>query len=768
MPRDLATFTGRTRELERLTAMAEHDGGTTKVVAVDGMPGVGKTVLVVRLAHRLAARYPDGQIFLDLYGHDTENEPLAPAAALDQLLRLLGIPADRIPADLDGRAGLWRTELARRRVLLVLDNALGHDQIRRLLPGSPGCLVLITSRRRLSGLDAARAFSLDVLGPDEAALLLTRVAELSPDADPAAVATVARLCGHLPLALQLVGNRLRHRSSWTVADLTARLGADGRRLAELRAEERAVVTAFRLSYDGLDAVTRRAFRLLGLHPGAEVTAPDTAALLNTDRAQAEYLLDALHDHHLISEPKPGRYRFHDLIHEYARQLADRDPAPAREAALDRLLDHYLTTAEQADAALFPRSAAPSAFETADQARQWLDAELHNLLRAARHAADRGRHRHAALLARALRQYLEQQGPWSEAAVLHERAVQAWRTLGDDRQAALAMADLSRILLRAGHHEDSLHHATRGLRIGRALGDLELVATLLDQMGLLHWHRSEIDVAIGYYEQSLSTWQAIGNEVGEAEVRNHRSIALWHLGRYAEAADEMHAALALYEQAGDPQGRQMTLNNLGDVELHLGRYESALDYYERAAAVKEMGRQHMPAWLMNVGTVYRKTGRLDEALECYRRALSICRGIGDRRGEATSLNHIGAWYGQAERDGEALIHFQKALSISREIAEKYQEICALRNIAAVYDRTGRYGIALQRYEESLALARAIGDTYQEACALDGMAKVLARTHGFAHALPHWRRSYRLYEALGVPEAAEVRTRLSEPDGAFGSE
>ncbi|TDB92858.1 tetratricopeptide repeat protein [Actinomadura sp. 7K534] len=771
LPGDLHTFTGREAELDRLAEMAGEGGGTAvTVLAVDGMPGVGKTTLAIRLAHRLAPRYPDGQMFLDLFAHDREREPLDPAAALGRLLRASGVDGDRIPADLDGRAALWRTELAGRRVLLVLDNALGHDQVRPLLPGSPGCLVLITSRRRLVGLDAARTLSLDVLAPDDAALLLTRSAGLAPDADPESVRTVARLCGRLPLAVQLIGNRLRHRTSWTVADLADRLGGLRSRLTEFRAGNRRVSAAFELSYLGLDERQRLAFRLLGLHPGADLTARDAAALLDTAPADAESLLDDLHDHHLIAEPRRGRYRYHDLIREYARHLvADLDPAPVREAAVDRLLDHYLAAAAHADRLLFPYrsrpdATAPAFFGDAGAARAWIREELDNVLRVARHAADHGRPRHAALLAAALGEHLESQGHWPEAADLHERAVRAWRDLGDGEGTARALADLSRLLLRAGWHEEALNAANEGLTISAA--GPAVVAALHDLLGLIHWHRSEYDVAVGYYDRALELWRSAGDRAGEAEVLHHRAIISFHQGRYAEATKEMRIALARYEEVGHRRGRQMVLNNLGDIARKLGRYDLALRHYEEAGAVMEMSRQHLATWLNNIAAVRVKSGHADEGIENYRQALSIYRELGARRDEAACLNNIGLWYAEMNREGEALIHFQKSLQLSQEIPERFEMTAALRNIADVSRRAGRYQAALDHYEESLALARSIGDAYQEARALDGIAQVMVQIHGEAQAAPYRRQALDIYEELGVPEADEARLSPDDRDSAAG--
>ncbi|RKS79703.1 DNA-binding SARP family transcriptional activator [Actinomadura pelletieri DSM 43383] len=774
LPRDLHTFTGRETELARLTALAEDGGTAVTVLAIDGMPGVGKSTLAIHLAHALAPRYPDGQSFIDLCAYDPEREPLDPASALDRLLRAIGVVPERIPQDLDGRAALWRSELAGRRVLLILDNALGHDQVRPLLPGTPGCLVLVTSRRRLAGLDAARTLQLDVLDPVDAADLLIKSAELGPDADPAAVRTVVRLCGHLPLAVQLIGNRLRHRTSWTVSDLVERLGAGGRLLSEIRAENRRLHVAFELSYLDLDADGRRAFRLLGLHPGLELSALDAAILLDTEPAEAEALLDGLHDRHLIGETRPARYRFHDLIREYARRLvAEHDPPSIRDAALDRLLDHYLVAASHADRLLFPYRARPvptvseAFFKDEEQARSWMRTELDNVLRVARVAFEIGRPRHAALLAKALGEYLEKQGHWPEAVAIHEQAVQAWTTLDDTTGTTYALVDLSRLLLRAGELEEALEVANRGRNVVRDTAAPGAVATVLDQLGLIHWHRSDYDVALGYYEQALELRRSIGDRQGEAEVLSHLSIVIWHQGRYTEANDALQRALSLHEAVGNRAGQQMALNNLGLFELRLGHNASALRYFEKAGEVMEMGRQHRAVWLNNVATVRVKAGQTAEVIDLYREALTIYQEIGDRRCEAACLNNIGRWYAETGREREALIHFQNSLSVSREIAERFEATAALLNIAETYHGSGRHRLALEHYEEALDAARSIGDAYQEARALDGLGQVTAQIRGIVQATPYDRQALELYENLGVPEAEAVRARLAERDDAAES-
>jgi DNA-binding SARP family transcriptional activator len=350
LPRAVADFTGRSEAVARLLDLSHPGSGTLTVVAIDGMAGVGKTTLAVHVAHLLAKHYPDAQLYLDLHGH-SERDPVEPAAALEALLRQLGVPGGRVPTGLEDRAALWRSELAQLTsrsssgVLVVLDNAAATAQVTPLLPAGAGCLVLVTSRRRLTGLDSARPVSLDPLLPEDAVALLAEVAGERVRAEPDAAAEVVTRCGHLPLAIRLAGARLAHRPTWRVRDLADRLGDAHSLLTELAVEDRTVADAFALSYAPLPPDLQRAFRLLGVHPGDEFDAYALAALADTDLADAQRLLEALVDRHLVMEVRPGRYRFHDLVREYSRHLTGaHDREPDRAAAVARLLDLYLHTA----------------------------------------------------------------------------------------------------------------------------------------------------------------------------------------------------------------------------------------------------------------------------------------------------------------------------------------------------------------------------------------------------------------------------------------
>ncbi|GII66708.1 SARP family transcriptional regulator [Sphaerisporangium krabiense] len=767
LPRDTPTFTGRAAELGPMMVAQARDDVVT-VIAIDGMPGVGKTALAVHLAHQLAGDHPDGLLFLDLHAHDARRERMDPATALDRLLRDLGVSP--IPEGLEERTTAWRTQLAHRRMLIVLDDAAGHDQIRPLLPGVPGCLVLITSRKRLAGLDGVRSLSLDALPPEDAVTLFTRIVEPQRAGRAEDVATVVRLCGYLPLAIALVGNRYRHRPAWTVADLVELLERTDRLLGEIWAEDRRVSAAFELSFRDLDAYQRQAFRRLGLHPGVDLTPPSAAALLGSSRAEAEKILDALLDHHLIMEPRRGRYTFHSLLREYAVGLSDRAPEAETTATIRRALDHFLYTADAADRMLYPfRGRAPlgipsslgarPSIRSPAEAHAWLDAELENLLLVARYAADNGWWQHAATLAHVLSRHLYLWAHWAAATRLHTRAVTMWREMGDRPAMARALADLTAVRRRTGHYEEALRSAAEALEIQRAARDDRVVADLLDEHGLVHGFRSELDVAFGYHQQALELRQRDGDRHGEAGTLNYLAKIDFERGDYAKAAERLDTALALYHEVGDPRGEQMTLNNTAHLDERRGDYTAALRHYEEAESVDPMVSPPNRATLLNnVAEIYQRLDRHAEALEQYRRALTAYHDIGDRQSEARVLNNIGTCLAHIGKEREALINYQKALHIAVEISARGDEVQALRNIGVVHHRAKRYEIARSYYEKALEHAQAIGDIYQEARTLDDLGVTLARVGEHAKAEASFRQALDYYEQLNVPEADTLRRRL----------
>ncbi|MQY13491.1 Regulatory protein AfsR [Streptomyces sp. RB5] len=518
LPRDIASFTGREDELRWLVDAAAGVAGVVDIHAIDGMAGVGKTALAVHVAHRVADRFPDGQIFLPLHGHTPGQEPVDPEDALASLLLAVGVAAGQVPSGVEARTALWRDRLAGKRMLLILDDAVGSEQVLPLLPGVGAGLVLVTSRRHLSALEDATVVSLDTLPAGEAAALLIRLAgrrDLSPD-DPG-VAEIIRLCGYLPLAIGMVARQLRHHPAWTVAGRAAELAASVDRLALMALENLSVAAAFDLSYEDLDADQRRLFRRLGLHPGPELDVHAAAALDGTSPAAARRGLEALYDQNLLSEIAPGRYRMHDLIREYARALAGRDdPAADRERALAGLLDYYQHAASRAEALIArrTRSGPGEALVPADdeQALAWVRTERAGLLACLDHAAGTGLDARVVGLTAGVAELLRLDGPWAEAVVRHQAAIDAARRLGDRLGQANALCGLGAVRKLMGEYPAAARALEEALDLYRELGNRLGEANALQELGNLRQQTGEYVTAVQALDEALGIYHDLGRRI----------------------------------------------------------------------------------------------------------------------------------------------------------------------------------------------------------------------------------------------------------------
>lgn len=606
LPYDLPDFAGRAADLGRLRT----GGAAVVITAIDGMAGIGKTALAVHAAHRLGPDYPDGQLFCDLHAHTPGARPVEPEAALERLLRMLGVPLESVPDGLDERAARWRAELAGRRVLVVLDNASSAAQVRPLLPGAPGCLVLVTSRRRLGVVEGATVLSLDVLPPTEARELFGAVAGRDRvAAEPAATAEVIELCGHLPLALRIAATRLAHRPQWTVAALAGRLRAESGRLATLTLGDRGVASAFALSYAQLEPAAQRLFRLLGLHPGADFDSWSAAALAACAPAQAEELLEALVDAHLLRSATAGRYTFHDLLREYARRLAaDEGDRPAR-----RLHDFYLATATAATdlIAREARRFEPVLLEPPrhrpvlsdpDSALSWLTAE-HATLVAVTAATEDWQ------LACVLRAFFELRGHFADWRATHERALR--HAAGDPHAVALLRFNLGGLAMWTGLLAESIEHLRLAAGYG---GDRQLLATTLTSLGMVE-----------------------------------------HLaGRDTDAARDLRRALALDQS--NPRTTALGWNNLALAEGRLGRATAALAHHRQALELARRidSASALRGILLGLGETSLRLGR--PAAEPFRQALELARAGRSRMQEALALDGLAHATGDRTRWQEALAIF----------------------------------------------------------------------------------------------------------------
>ena len=767
---------GRGKELASLT---EQDGGVPGIAIIEGMPGVGKTALAVHAARLVSAQYPDGMIYLNLHSHDPGSPSLDPAEALYRLLQMLSVPAAQIPETIGERTALWRAHLSRRRAVVILDDAAGHDQIGPLLPVTSRCLILITTRRRLPEFGRVRSLTLDVLPDDEAIALFRRIIGEGRAADADQIAAAVQLCGRLPLAIQLTASQVTRSGAASLGDVIDELSQSPVRLGDTGVAAPEVTAAFDLSYGALEPDHQQFFRRLGISPCTSFSLPTAAALGGCTLAEAEKAIVALLDYHLLAQAPGGQFRFHDLIRGYAATRATRDDQGAgQRQAVSRLIDYYLHTADQADRVLHPLrcrppvpvtqlSAGSPPLGTQEDAAGWLESEWRNILRAARYAGQHEWKPKCADLIDLLTDFMEIRAYWDEAAAAHALALQASRDIADPARIARSALALSAVRQQTGQHEAAMPLAEEAAAIYRSLADRRGEASALDQMGQAYQRTARSREALAYFEEARILYRAAGDRRGVADTLSHSGIACWFLSRYPEANASMQEALSLYRDVGDRRGEAKVHNNLGPIHLSNGYHRDALDAYQKSLQIfREIGGPQYEANLHhNIGSVYRYKGSYSEALDACRQALTIYRDIGDLPGEAEVLNDIGAIYQSVACYDEALVHHERARLIAEDIGNLSQQLIALRLIADVGRGSGRYGEALEHYHAALSLSREIGDLYEEGKILEGIAEATLNTQRYDSARIALRQALDIFQRLGVPEAEAVRIRMETIEPAL---
>ena len=752
LPRDSASFTGREAELRDLIFNIKdvsRSGGVVGIHAISGMAGIGKTAFAVHAAHQLAAQFPDGQIFLPLHGHTPGQRPVDPADALASLLLAAGVAAQQIPPDFEARVQLWRDYLAGKRILVVLDDAVSHGQVQPLLPGTVGSLALVTSRRRLTGLENARTIGLDVLSAGEAAELLIRVAA-RPELDNqnAAVQKIIHLCGNLPLAVGMLGAQLHHHPAWTAEELAADLAAAHDRLTLMAVENLSVAAAFDLSYLDLTLDQQRLFRRLGVHPGVEVDAYAAAALNDSDLTTAKRHLEALYEQHLITEPVRGRYRLHDLIREYARILAAAERTPESDAAFGRLLNYYQQTARAADRYLARRTLengpdvasalrifAPD-FSSREDAIAWMDAERLNLQavadRAASHDALKGQ---AAAIASAMHGFLRSEGHWDQARILHGVALETARSTGDRLAEARALIDLGTIQQVTGNYSAATASLTQALDLHGDLDDRLGKANALSRLGVVQYLTGDYTAATASLAQALDLHRCLGNQLGEANALNDMGIVHYLIGDYPAATANLTGALDLYRSLGYLFGEAGALTDMGVVQRVTGDYRAAVGNHTHAIELyRSLGYQIGEAnALNNLGFVQYLTGDHAAATASLTRALELCRSLGYRIGEANALTDISILQRLTGNYPAAAATQAQALELCRSLGYQIGEANALNNLGFVQYLTGDHAAATASLTRALERCRSLGYRIGEAEALNTMGEVsLASNPGEARA------------------------------------
>ncbi|WP_234018196.1 MULTISPECIES: BTAD domain-containing putative transcriptional regulator [unclassified Streptomyces] len=783
------TLVGRRSELRALTSLiAEQStpgGSVVTVEAVSGMAGVGKTALAVATAHLLADRYPDGQLYIDLHGHSPAQTPLSARAALATLLRLLGAPAFSIPAELEGRTALWRTMLAERRVVIVLDDATGPEQVGPLLPSGSPSLTIIASRRHLTGIPQALSVPLDVLPEEDAITLFRGFAGEERTRDTAQTARIVQLCGYLPLAIELVAHRFRARTSWTMGILTERLARDPRRLAEIHSadQEQEMARAFALSYRTLTAQQRLAFRRLGLHPGPEFAAEAAAALLGQPLRITERLLEGLLACSLLREPVPDRYRYHDLLREYAYDLSlAEDSEQERREAVERLADFYATTAALADRVAYPRRMRPAAAASHPQtpatpfpgslaARAWLASERGNLLALEDHVRQNGNSESAAELACAIAGFLQSECHWQDAKRLLRHAVAHWDRTNDNVPALCrALIDLCAADASIGDYSEGAAAGQRALELASTLGDGPAEAEALRVLGTLNWHLGENRKALVLLQKSFAIKSLSGDIWDKARSRNNIAVTMLFLGERGRALRHFRSALDGFRAASDKTASAQTLNNIGELQMQAGDIASARRSFEESLSFLDVdGNRYDRATVRrNLAESLTESGEAAAALPMFSATLAEFRSLGDRKSEAETLIGIGEAYwrlGSVEESGRQLL---EALRIARDIGTAHHEVQALRRLGRADFAGGRLAVATDRLRAAVTVAAHTDDVEEEIASRTLLAEVLLAARHADDAHMTLRRAFELIQHRDHSDALRIARRLTEIEQIYDDE
>jgi DNA-binding SARP family transcriptional activator/tetratricopeptide (TPR) repeat protein len=808
LPHDAAGFAGRTDELTTLHALLPPEEGrgpanTVVISAIGGAAGIGKTALAVHWAHQVRDRFPDGQLYVNLHGFDHDRQPLTSTEALELLLRSLGLDASAIPPDGEAQARVYRTLLADRRVLVLLDNAASAEQVRPLLPGSPFCCVVVTSRNRLGDLvarDGAHALPLDLLLPDEARALLSQTLDADRlSAEPLAVDALIRLCGSLPLALRVAAARLAGDPGLRLADLVTEM-SEGNRLKALEPEDAGnspLRMAFSASYRVLTPAARRLFRLLGLFPGPEFTAEVAAALLDVPLPQARRLLSALAAAHLIEPATAGRYRFHDLLREYAQERAQvEETAANRDAALERVLIWYLNAARTAGGTWLlpelPQELAPGdqpGVPTAAVAAPWLEAERANLLALIHHSARHGPRPVAWHLANALFGYFWLHLPRATWQATAQTALDAATAEGDLFGQAAMHSSLGLLTSDRGRGRQAIDHHTRVCEISRELGWTAGEAAGLGGMAQAEWSMARLDSAREHVTTGLRLTREAGNRHLEALGLVVLGVTCRDLGRLREAADQLELAISrnkeigwnghslalqnlgwVYwelgrltdgldtlgpEVSGDRRGgyrndRAMMLDAVARINIELGRHDEALEQAERAYAMnKDRGRRWIQAGVLStVAAAHCKLGHLDRSMQAGRQALTLARESGYRRTEADCILGLSLTHKELGLHDQARSHAEQALSLARDHSFRVVEGQALTVLCELAESEAAYATAITLGREALALHRWTGHQLGEARTLVALGRSLHKS-GDAAAGSMREQALDVFSRVGVP-------------------
>lgn len=773
LPADVAAFTGREVELKQLDALADNESPTPTAIAIstiNGTAGIGKTALAVRWAHRNRERFPDGQLFVNLRGF-AEGRPMQPGEALARFLRALGVPQDVIPADVDEATALYRSHLASKRLLVVLDNAKDAAQVRQLLPGSAGCRVLITSRHQLMGIivrDGVVPLSLDLLSPGDSLRLLTRV--LGPErvqAEGTAAAELADLCGHLPLALRIAAAHLAVRPALAVEEYVTTLRADRLGALEIPDEpESGIRVAFDQSFAALSAPARRLFSQLGVVPGSDFDVNAVGALADVPAGQAAALLGELARAHLAGEAIPGRYALHDLLREYAAGKAAGHDESDRHEWRRRLFGFYTDRTGAAAEAFYPHLARlpgqpdaleSQAFRDDGEASDWLDAERANLVATVHAAAETGHFEAAWRIADNMRGYLYLRMYLSDWAGVAGTALKAARAAADPAGQAAALISLAAMHWAQGHGQKAIDHLLPALDLTAQANWPEGEATALGNLGAAYGNMGYLAKDAEYALRALEIDRRLGYKPGQAIRLSNIGISSIVIGRLAEAADYLDQSLSLHREIGSRPAEARILANLGEAVYEMGEFDRALAMLAEALIKQRRNDdRHTEADTLRVmASLYHDRGEAERALELARHSLEIAEEVGEERVRAYALLTLGR-----------LIHgideCRQALALAIQIDERLITAEAKVALAQAYLHAGNPRQAREHAQSALDSAILHGYRLVEADALATLGEVALATGLNTIAIGYLHRAGDLNEEMGRAHRAASCRSLSDPD------
>ena len=771
LPSAVVGFTGREGELAVLAGLLDPAGSAEPVIvsAVAGLAGVGKTTLAVEAGHaaRQQGWFPGGVLFIDLHGYD--EVPVQSKQALEALLLALGVAAERIAPGLDERAALYRSVLAQTEepVLVIADNASSEAQVRPLLPGCGPHRVIVTSRHTLADL-GARLVDVTVLDDDAGVELLAaalRAARPEDDriaSDTEAATRLARLCGGLPLALQISAALLKGDPTLSAAELAGELAIESERLERLRYDDGSgsaapsVAAAFELSYRRLEPVLAQVFRLLPVDPGPNVSTAAAAHLIDLPVSKVRGVLAGLARAHLI-EAAPegkGRWRMHDLLRLYAQKLSD-DHARAdhREHSRDRLFAYYMKAADTADDHLqaVPALTGLGDFAARDEALSWFDTERANLVAVVKMAEDTGQDEVACRLPVALVRYFNWRRRFDDWLLTTCASLNAARRLDDRPREGIALNNLGAVLREVRRFDEAITACKDAVAIFRDTGDRHGEANALNNLGSALHEARRFDEAVTAHLQDLAICKETGDRHGEADALNNLGLALGELRRFDEAVTAHEEAASIYRETRDLHGEGSALNNLGvAIPKVWPQVNEALGALERAAAfLRETGDRHAEGMaLNNLGAALREVGwSLPYAIAVHEDAVAIFRETGDRHAEGIALNNLGLALVKKERFDEAIVAHQNATRVFKEIGDRHAEGSALNNLSVALVKKERFDEAIVAHQNATRLFKEIGDRHAEGSALNRLGVALHGVGSFQRAIAVHRKAARLFKEIG---------------------